>query len=405
MRWSTPDPFAQAPAWQDRPAPMVALRDLLPPAAGSEAAGLPGVPASSSPSAARSPEEELRELLDGVTRAGALPDPAVTAAAARAVAGLATPPGALGHLGVLAAQLAGIAGTCPPPVPARPAVIVAAGDHGVHAQQVSPWPQAISATVAGLVAEGRAGTSAIAAVTGVRTVVVDVGLATEVVRHPRLVHGRVVEGTRDATQTDALTASEVVRSTLVGARVATGLLADGCDLLAIGDVGIGNTTTSAALIAALTGADPAAITGRGSGVDDATFARKRAVVERVVRRAVGRDPCTLLAAMGGAEHAAMVGVLLAAAGRRVPVLLDGVVTAAAALLAARLATPSTGVLLAGHLSPEPAASVALRAVGLRPLLDLELRLGEGSGAVLAVPTVVSAARLLHEVATLEEVLR
>ena len=402
MKLTPPAPHARTPAWQDLPAPQVELRDLLLAPHRSSPADPDGVPGVSRPNAPTTREEELQDLLDRV-RLSALPDDRVAATAARSIEALATPPGALGRLGELAVQLAGIAGRSPAPVPVRPAVIVAAGDHGVHAQHVSPWPQTVSAAVAGLLAEGRAGASAIATANGVRTVVLDVGLATDPDRHPRLLHGRVVSGTRDASHTDALTAVEVASAVLIGARVATALVVEGCDLLAIGDVGIGNTTTSAGLIAALTGADPATVTGRGSGVDDDTLAHKARVVQQVVRRAATRDPLALLAAVGGAEHAALVGVLLAATVARTPVLLDGVVTDAAALVATRLAPAVAGAILAGHRSPEPAATVALQALGAQPLLDLDLRLGEGSGALLAVPTVVAAARLLHDVARRDEV--
>lgn len=390
--------------WQDLPAPSVDLDDLVAPSAGPRGGGADAARGPAGGVRRATPDRELRALVDGVPAAGVLPDRAARTSAEGAVAALATPPGALGHLGALAATLAGIAGASPPPVPARPALVVAAGDHGIHAQQVSPWPQTISATVARLLAEGRAGASAIAAVAQARTVVLDVGLATAVGHHPRLVAARVVEGTRDATTGAALTADQVTRAVLVGARVTTALVAQGCDLVVVGDVGIGNTTTSAALIAALTDADPGALTGPGSGSDAVMLARKRTVVAQLAGRARGREPVAQLAAIGGAEHAALVGVLLAAANARVPVLLDGVVTDAAALIATRLAPPVGGVLLAGHRSPEPAAGVALDALGLRPLLDLELRLGEGSGALLAVPTVIAAARLLADVATLAEIL-
>lgn len=383
--------FGADPGWSTRPAPPVGLADLLGAARG---------PGGGDPALG----QQLGALLDRLPGRDRLPDPYAQAAATEALAALATPPGALGDLGALSVRLAGIAGRCPPPVPVRPAVIVAAGDHGVHARGVSPWPQTISATVAGLLAQGRAGASAMAAVAGVRTVVLDVGLATPVDTHPRLVPARVVDGTRDAAAGDALDADEVVRALLIGARVADALAADGADLLVTGDVGIGNTTTSAALVAAATRADAGPLTGRGSGIDDAMLARKRQVVEHLAERARDRAPLGQLAAVGGTEHAALVGVLLAAAGRRIPVLLDGVVTAAAAVVAVGLAPPVAGVLVAGHRSPEPAAAEALGWLGLRPLLDLGLRLGEGSGALLALPTVVSAARVLHDVATLAEVL-
>jgi len=377
-------------AWADRIAPLIDLDDLTGPHPAAEPVHL---------------QQQVTALLEAVAAVAADVDvPSLHHRAEAAVTALATPPGALGRLGEVAIRLAAASGHHPPAIPARPALVVAAGDHGVHAQGVSPWPQTISGMVASLLAQGRAGASALAVDAGARTVIMDVGLATTPPAHPRLLPATVATGTRDLREEDALTPEQVDRALLVGVRVTEALIGDGTDLIALGDVGIANTTASSALIASLTSTDPDLVTGRGSGIDDATLALKREVVRAGVARAGTRAPLGYLAAFGGAEHAALVGVILAASRHRVPVVLDGVVTGAAALVATALAPGSREVLLAGHRSAEPGATVALDALGMEPLLDLSMRLGEGSGALAAIPLVRGAARLLHQVATLDEAL-
>lgn len=327
----------------------------------------------------------------------------VRAAAVARLAGLATPPGALGDLGALAVQLAASTGQLPPPTFGDAAVIVCAGDHGVHAQGVSPWPQEVTAVMASTVAAGQAGISAIAAAVGARVEVLDVGIATPLGAESGVIPAHVVSGTRDASVEDALTADQAARAVLAGVGAADGAIDTGAELLVTGDLGIANTTTSAALIAACTGAAAAAVTGRGTGIDDDTLATKVKVVEQILQRVPpDADGLELLATIGGAEQAALVGVILAGAARRVPVVLDGVIAGAAALVATRLAPDVVDHLVSGHRSPEPGATVALEQLGLTPLLQLDMRLGEGTGAALAVPVVRAASRLLRDVATLAE---
>jgi nicotinate-nucleotide--dimethylbenzimidazole phosphoribosyltransferase len=336
-------------------------------------------------------------------------DDTVRAAAAAHLAALATPPGALGALGALGVQLAASTGQMPPPSLARARVIVCAGDHGVHAQGVSPWPQAITAMMATTVAAGRAGVSAIAAAVDAEVMVLDVGVADTLPPDTGVRDVRIVAGTRDASVEDAMTLDEAARAVLAGVAAAEEAIDAGVALLVLGDLGIANTTTSAALVAICTGRAPADVTGRGTGVDDPTLAHKVDVVGRIVQRVAAApdgdgdgDGLTLLAQVGGAEHAALVGVVLAAAARRVPVLLDGVIADAAALVAVRLAPAARDHLVAGHRSTEPGATIAMDALKLSPLIDLDLRLGEGSGGVLAVPIVRAAARVLTDVVTLAE---
>ncbi|MEV4480341.1 nicotinate-nucleotide--dimethylbenzimidazole phosphoribosyltransferase [Micromonospora coxensis] len=338
-----------------------------------------------------------------------LDEPAM--AAARDLQGrLTKPAGSLGALEELSVRLAGLAGTCPPPLPEPAAVAIFAGDHGVHAQGVTPWPQEVTAQMIGNFLAGGAVVNAFARQAGASVTVVDVGVATALPVDPdaerdgpRLVEANVRRGTRDMTVTAALTRDEARTAVETGIRIAGELVDAGAGILLTGDMGIANTTPSAALIAALAGVDPAEATGRGTGVDDETYRRKVGVVRAALRRHEPdpADPLGVLAAVGGLEHAALAGLILGAAARRVPVLLDGVIAASAALVAAALAPDAVGAMVAGHRSAEPGATVALRHLGLDPLIDLGLRLGEGTGALLALPVVTGAVRVLHEVATFD----
>ncbi|MEI2766252.1 MAG: nicotinate-nucleotide--dimethylbenzimidazole phosphoribosyltransferase [Dermatophilaceae bacterium] len=315
---------------------------------------------------------------------------------------LTKPPGSLGPLEDLGCALAGIYATCPPPQPQRVAIAVFAGDHGVHAQGVTPWPQEVTAQMVGNLLAGGAVVNALARQVGAQVVVVDVGVAADLPDAPGLLSRKVARGTADLSLGPAMSTQQALAAIEVGIEVADGLVADGCQLLVTGDMGIANTTASAALVAVFTGLPAAAVTGRGTGVDEATLARKVAVVQQAVARGVSpADPLEALAQVGGLEHAALVGLLLAGAARRVPVLLDGVIACSAALVARALAPVAADYWVAGHRSAEPGASAALDSLGLRPLVDLELRLGEGSGGALAVPMVQSAARVLREVATFD----
>ena len=338
------------------------------------------------------------------TIAAIAPLDATAVAAARERQGrLTKPPGSLGVLEDVSVQLAGLAGQCPPPLPEPAAVAVFAGDHGVHAQGVSPWPQEVTAQMVANFLAGGAVINALAAQTGAEVAVVDVGVAAELDAVPGLLLRKIRRGTRDMTQEPAMTRDEALRAVEVGIEVARDLVAAGNRCLLTGDMGIANTTASAALIAAFTGSSPATVTGRGTGVDDETLARKVDVVERALalHRPTAGDPVGVLAAVGGFEHAAIAGFLLGAAATRTPVVLDGVIACSAALVARALAPDCTAAMIAGHRSVEPGASIALDALGLTPLVDLDLRLGEGSGAVLALPLVQSAARVLRDVATFD----
>ncbi|MEU1586120.1 nicotinate-nucleotide--dimethylbenzimidazole phosphoribosyltransferase [Micromonospora sp. NPDC005710] len=348
-------------------------------------------------------------------------DEAAMAAARELHGRLTKPAGSLGALEELSVRLAGLAGACPPPLPEPAAVAIFAGDHGVHAQGVSPWPQEVTGQMIGNFLAGGAVVNAFARQAGASVTVVDVGVATPLPTDPavldpavldpavldpavpRLVVASVRRGTRDLTVTAALTRDEALAAVQTGIRIADELIDAGAGILLTGDMGIGNTTPAAALIAAFTGADALDATGRGTGVDDPTYAHKVAVVRAALarHRPDPADPLGVLAAVGGLEHAALAGLILGAAARRTPVLLDGVIAVSAALAAAAFAPDAVSAMVAGHRSAEPGATVALRHLGLDPLIDLGLRLGEGTGALLALPVVTGAVRVLHEVATFD----
>jgi nicotinate-nucleotide--dimethylbenzimidazole phosphoribosyltransferase len=330
-------------------------------------------------------------------------DPTAVAAARARQDSLTKPRGSLGALEDVSVQLAGLAGRCPPPLPEPAAVAVFAGDHGVHAQGVTPWPQEVTMQMVANFVAGGAVINALAAQSGAEVVVVDVGVASDVQSVPGLLVRKVGRGTRDMTREPAMTRAQARAAIEVGIGVARNLVTGGRRCLLTGDMGIANTTPAAALIAVFSGAAPAHVTGRGTGVDDATLTRKIGVVARALARhdPDPADPLGVLAAVGGFEHAALAGYVLGAAAARVPVVLDGVIAGAAALAARALAPDCTAAMIAGHRSVEPGASVALAALGLVPLVDLQMRLGEGSGAMLALPIVQGAARVLRDVATFD----
>lgn len=316
---------------------------------------------------------------------------------------LTKPRGSLGVLEDVSAQLAGLAGECPPPLPEPATVAVFAADHGVHAQGVTPWPQEVTAQMVANVCTGGAVVNAFAAQLGVEVVVTDVGVAAALAPAAGLLPRKVRPGTADITSAPAMSREEAGRAVEVGIEVARHLVRAGKRVLLTGDMGIANTTASAALIAAFTGNDAAAVTGRGTGVDDATHDRKVDVVRRALarHRPDPADPLGTVAAVGGLEHAALAGLILGGAALRAPVILDGVIAGAAALVAGAVAPDALATCVAGHRSAEPGHAIALDALRLHPLVDLHLRLGEGTGALLALPILQSAARTLHDVATFD----
>jgi nicotinate-nucleotide--dimethylbenzimidazole phosphoribosyltransferase len=316
---------------------------------------------------------------------------------------LTKPAGSLGELEDLSVRLAGLAGQCPPPMLAPASLAVFAGDHGVHAQGVTPWPQEVTAQMVANFLNGGAAVNAFARQAGVSVTVVDVGVNADFEPEAGLVLAKVRPGTRDMTVEPALTRQEAIAAVEVGITVADQMVDSGSRILLTGDMGITNTTAAAALISVFTGRDPGVVTGYGTGIDAATHIRKIGVIRGALalHRPDAEDPIGVLAAVGGLENAALAGFILGGAARRVPVLLDGVIALSGALAAAALAPLSREAMIAGHRSVEPGATVALAKLDLAPLLELGMRLGEGTGAVLAYPIVASAVRVLHEMATFD----
>jgi nicotinate-nucleotide--dimethylbenzimidazole phosphoribosyltransferase len=356
-----------------------------------------------------SPAPLALEPLGALTaRIGSL-DAEAMAVVARRLDRLTKPPGSLGRLETLALELAGIRGE---PVTSidRPAIAIFAGDHGIVRQGVSPYPPEVTGQMVANFAAGGAAINVLSRVAGAELVVVDVGVGGEPVSGTassvalHVIHARVASGTRDFSAEPAMTAAETLAAIEVGRRVAATLVARGCDLLGVGDMGIGNTTSSSAIVAVLLDRPARDVTGRGTGLDDEGVRRKAAVIEAALalHRPDRARPLDVLAAVGGLEIAAIAGAVLEAAGRGVPVVLDGFITGAAALVAARLAPDLPPRLIASHRSAEPGHRIVLDALGLEPVLDLGLRLGEGSGAALAMPVVSAAARILGEMATFED---
>jgi nicotinate-nucleotide--dimethylbenzimidazole phosphoribosyltransferase len=328
---------------------------------------------------------------------------AMTAAAQRQST-LTKPLGSLGALEELGTCLCGMYGQCPPPMPEPVTIAVFAGDHGVHAQGVSPWPQEVTTQMVGNFLAGGAVINAFGRQVGAEVIVIDIGVAGEVLPAPGLQTRKVAAGTADMTQGPAMTQAQVLAAIDVGIEVARDCVAAGSRLLVTGDMGIANTTASAALISVFTGLDVADVTGRGTGIDAPMLAHKVSVIQTAIRTnqaSPDNDPLQALAAVGGFEHAGVVGYLLAAAALRTPVILDGVIACSAALVARAIAPAAADYWIAGHRSVEPGASAALAHLGLAPLVDLKMRLGEGSGAALAVPLVQASARILREVATFD----
>jgi nicotinate-nucleotide--dimethylbenzimidazole phosphoribosyltransferase len=317
---------------------------------------------------------------------------------------LTKPAGALGKLEEIGVWVASCQGVCPPRPFTRPRVVVFAGDHGVAAGGVSAYPSEVTAQMVGNFLAGGAAVNVLAATAGATVRVVDMSVAGDVAAHDQVTEFKVRQGSGSIDREDALTEEELKAAVEAGKAIADQEVDGGADLLVAGDMGIGNTTPAAVLVAALTGAEPVAVVGRGTGIDDKTWMRKTAAIRDALRRArkVSAEPMALLRTAGGADIAAMAAFLAQAAIRKTPVILDGVVSGAAALVAEELAPGARLWWIAGHQSTEPAHKLALEQLGLEPLLDMQMRLGEGSGAVVALPLVAMATRILAEMATFQD---
>ncbi|CAM3474479.1 nicotinate-nucleotide--dimethylbenzimidazole phosphoribosyltransferase [Brevibacillus invocatus] len=312
---------------------------------------------------------------------------------------LTKPLGSLGRLEELAVELAAITGESSPVV-TPPGVIVFAADHGIAVEGVSAYPQEVTVQMVANMANGGAGINVFARQIGALQRIVDVGVATEV-DAPGVINRRIKAGTGNMLREPAMTHDEAECSIQIGIDSAWEIFDAGAKVLIVGEVGIANTTASSAILAALTGADPDEIVGRGTGLDDAGWERKKEAVRQAIsmHRPEAAQPIDVLGKVGGLEIGAMAGAIIGAAARRVPVLLDGFIATVAALLAVRLCPKVADFLIAGHRSQEPGHAYVLKALGKEPLLDLQLRLGEGTGAAVAYPVLEAASRMVNEMAT------
>jgi nicotinate-nucleotide--dimethylbenzimidazole phosphoribosyltransferase len=314
---------------------------------------------------------------------------------------LTKPPGALGRLEDLSVWVASCQGHCPPRQFERARVVVFAGDHGVAACGVSAYPAEVTSRIVANIASGSAAINALADVAGATVRVADLAVDADALSQQTSAH-KVRRGSGDITKQDALSDQETSDAIDAGQRIADQEIDAGADLLIVGDMGIGNTTAATVLVAALTGIEPVTAVGYGSGIDDAGWARKTTAVRDALFRAgpVLSDPVALLRSCGGADLAGIAGFCAQAAVRRTPLLLDGMAVTAAALVAERLAPGARLWWQAGHLSTEPAHTVALAQLKLDPIMDLRMRLGEGTGAVLALPVLRAAVAALSSTASL-----
>jgi nicotinate-nucleotide--dimethylbenzimidazole phosphoribosyltransferase len=332
------------------------------------------------------------------------PPDAGAAAAARARQDTLTKPrGALGRLEDLAVWVASCQGQCPPRQFERARVVVFAGDHGVARSGVSAYPPEVTAQMVGNIDAGGAAINALAGIAGATVRIADLAVDADTLSEQIGAH-KVRRGSGDITVQDALTDEETASAIAAGQRIADEEVDGGADLLIAGDMGIGNTTAAAVLVAALTNAEPVAVVGFGSGIDDAGWARKTAAVRDALfrTRLILPDPVGLLRCCGGADLAAMAGFCAQGAVRRTPLLLDGMAVTAAALIAERLAPGARQWWQAGHRSTEPGHGLALEALELDPILDLRMRLGEGTGATVALAVLRSAVAALSSTATFSE---
>jgi nicotinate-nucleotide--dimethylbenzimidazole phosphoribosyltransferase len=316
---------------------------------------------------------------------------------------LTKPPGSLGRLEELSIQLAGMKAD-PLPSVERKAVIVMAADHGVAREGVSAYPAEVTAQMVLNFLRGGAAINVLARQAGARVTVVDIGVAVEFEPMPGLVRRKVMCGTRNQAEGSAMTRAEAEQAIQVGLDVLSEEAARGLDIVATGDMGIGNTTPSSAIVAAMTGLPVAQVVGRGTGIDDQGLERKIKVIEKslAVNKPDRNDPMDVLHKVGGLEIAGLTGVMLGAASRRIPVVVDGFISTAAALIAVALAPGARQYLISAHQSVEIGHQVMLKHLNLVPLLDLNLRLGEGTGAALAFSLIEASTRLLREMATFDE---
>lgn len=336
-----------------------------------------------------------------IKKIGALDEHAISAARARQDI-LTKPAGSLGTLEDISTKVAGITGNAMPEMKDK-LIITMAGDHGVTDDGVSAYPKAVTAQMVYNFLNDGAAINVLARHAGARVVIVDMGVAVDFT-HERLVSKKIAYGTANMAKGPAMTYEDAVRSIEAGIEVFESEAKKGVDIVGVGDMGIGNTTSSSAIVAVITGEAVKKVTGRGTGIDDAGLEKKIAVIEEAIRvnKPNNKDAIEVLAKVGGFEIGGMAGVILAAASHSVPVVIDGFISGTAALVAYGIAPAVKDYMIAAHRSVERGHSVTLDYIGLKPLLDLDMRLGEGTGAALGISIVDAACKILGEMATFED---
>ncbi len=316
---------------------------------------------------------------------------------------LTKPRGSLGRLEELSIQIAGIRQEVTPRL-VHKVIVTMAGDHGVVAEGTSAYPQEVTAQMVYNFLRGGAGINVLAKHIGAKVVVVDMGVAANLEPHRELVLRKVAPGTASMARGPAMSPEQALQSIRAGIEVVQGEIGKGLDIVGTGDMGIGNTTASSAICAVVTGESVKKVTGRGAGVDDVQLAHKVTVIEQAlsINRPDPKDPLDVLSKVGGFEIGGLAGVMLGAAAHRVPVVIDGFISGAAALIATGLCPQLKDYLIASHLSVEAGHRAVLRHMGLKPLLDLDMRLGEGTGSALGVSLAEASVKLLAEIATFGE---
>lgn len=316
---------------------------------------------------------------------------------------LTKPLGSLGRLEQLSIQIAGIKGEVTPKLQHK-VVITMAGDHGVVAQGVSAYPQDVTAQMVHNFIQGGAGINVLARLVGVRVIVVDMGVAAKLEPNPLLLSKKIAPGTADMSLGPAMTLAQARQAVETGIDIVEQEIRKGLDIVGTGDMGIGNTTSSSAICAVFSGEPVGKITGRGTGLNDAQLSHKIEIIEKAIaiNKPSAKKPLEVLAKVGGFEIGGLVGVILGAAAHRIPVVIDGFISGAAALIAAGICPRVKDYIIASHLSVETGHHVMLKHMGLKPLLDLDLRLGEGTGAVMGIFLAEAATRIISEMATFGE---
>lgn len=317
---------------------------------------------------------------------------------------LTKPQGSLGRLEDLARRIVAITGSEMPPPFDKKVIFTCAGDHGVVEEGVSAYPREVTTQMVLNFLRGGAAINVLARHAVADVVVVDVGVDSDLDDHPALIRKKVVRGTRNIRKGPAMTREEAVRTIETGIEVAYRYADSGYSLLGTGDMGIGNTTPSSAIASVMTGTPAAEVTGYGAGIDDDVLAHKIRVIDDAiaVNRPDPSDPVGVLAAIGGAEIGGIAGLILGAAARRIPVVVDGLISTAGAIIAYGINRSSAGYMFAAHNSVEPGQGIMLETMGLEPILDLGLRLGEGTGAALAMSLIEAGLKVYREMATFEE---